>query len=386
MNRCYLDHATTTPLDPRVREAMRPFLEERFGSPSASHRRGREARQAVEAARNAVAALVGCSPEEIVFTASATEANNLALKGSVLAAPRGGRILACSTEHISILHPLRTLARTGIEVVLLPVDARGRLDPATLERELRRGALLVIVAHASAEIGTLQPVADHSRIARAAGVPLHCDATASAGLCPLPGDTALPALLTLTPHLFLGPQGVAALRVEAGHRLRPIIEGGSQEAGLRPGTASVADLVGFGRAAELALSERADQAAAAVRLAHLFRDTLRSRLADFEFTGDPGNRLPGHVSLCVRGAEAEALLRDLDAAGIEAASGSACTTEVGKPSHVLLAIGVDPVRARGALTFMFGAGNGPEDALRAAEALAAAAARLRSLSPLERRG
>lgn len=386
MNRCYLDHATTTPLDPRVREAMRPFLEERFGSPSASHRSGREAREAVETARNAVAALVGCPPEEIVFTASATEANNLALKGSASAAPRGGRVLACSTEHISVLHPLRALARTGIEVVLLPVDARGRLDPALLERELRHGALLVTVAHASAEIGTLQPIADHDRIARAAGVPLHCDAAASAGLCPLPGGPALPALLTLTPHLFRGPQGVAALRVQTGHRLRPLIEGGSQEAGLRPGTASVAALAGFGRAAEIALAERVERAGEAIRLADLFRDTLRSRLDDVEFTGDAGNRLPGHVSLCVRGAEAEALLRDLDAVGIEAASGSACTTEVGKPSHVLLAIGIDPVLARGALTFMFGAGNGPEDALRAAEALAAAAGRLRSLSPLERKG
>jgi cysteine desulfurase len=386
MNRCYLDHATTTPLDPRVREAMRPFLEERFASPSASHRSGREAREAVDAARVAVAALVGCPPEEIVFTASATEANNLAVKGSTVAAPRGGRILACSTEHISILHPLKTLARTGLEVVLLPVDARGRLDPASLERELRHGALLVTIAHGSAEIGTLQPIADLSRIARAAGVPLHCDAAATAGLSPLPCDPALPTLLTVTPHLFRGPQGVAALRVEAGHRLRPLIEGGSQESGLRAGTASVAALVGFGRAAEIALAERADRGGAAVRLADLFRDTLRSRLTDFEFTGDPGNRLSGHVSLCVRGAEAEALLRDLDAAGIEAASGSACTTEVGKPSHVLLAIGIDPVLARGALTFMFGAGNGPADALRAAEALTAAAARLRGLSPLEGRG
>jgi cysteine desulfurase len=386
MNRCYLDHATTTPLDPRVREAMLPYLEERFGNPSSPHRRGRESREAVEAARESVAALVGCPPEEIIFTASATEANNLALKGSTFPAQRGGRILACSTEHISILHPLKSLARTGVEVVLLPVDARGRLDPETLERELRHGALLVTVAHASAEIGTLQPIADHSRIARAAGVPLHCDATATAGLWPLPQDPASPALLTLTPHLFRGPQGVAALRVETSHRLRPLIEGGSQEGGLRPGTASVAALVGFGRAAGIALAERADRAAAAARLAELFRDKLRSSLTDFEFTGDPGNRLPGHVSLCVRGAEAEALLRDLDAAGIEAASGSACTTEVGKPSHVLLAIGVDPVLARGALTFMFGAGNGATDALRAAEALTAAAARIRSLSPLERSG
>jgi cysteine desulfurase len=384
MNRCYLDHATTTPLDPRVREAMRPWLEERFGSPSAPHRRGREASEAVEAARAAVAALVGCRAEEIVFTSSATEANNLALKGTALAARRGGRILACSTEHISILHPLKTLARSGHEVVLLPVDARGRLDPASLERELRQGALLVSIAHASAEIGTLQPIAEHDRIARAAGVPLHCDAAATAGLWPLPRDPASPALLTLTPHLFQGPQGVAALRVESGHHLRPLIEGGIQEAGLRPGTASVAALVGFGRAASIALAERADRAAAADRMAGLFRDGLRSRLTDFEFTGDPAHRLPGHVSLCVRGAEAEALLRDLDAAGIEAASGSACTTEAGKPSHVLLAIGIDPVLARGALTFMFGAGNAPGDPLRAVEALTAAAARIRSLSPLGR--
>jgi cysteine desulfurase len=384
MNRCYLDHATTTPVDPRVREAMWPFLDDRFGSPSAIHRRGREARAAIETARAAVAALVDCPGEEIVFTASATEANNLAVKGTALASPGGGRILAAATEHISILHPLRTLARTGFEVVLLPVDKQGRLEPATLQREARRGDLLVTVAQASAEIGTLQPIAELVRIARAAGVPLHCDAAATSGLVPLPGIPSKPPLLTLTPHLFGGPQGVAALRVETGHSLRPLIEGGIQEAGLRPGTPSVAAIAGFGRAADIVRADRAEKAAAATRLAGDFKTRLSTRLEGVEFTGDPGDRLPGHVSLCVRGAEAEALLRDLDAAGIEAASGSACTTEVGKPSHVLLAIGLDPVLARGALTFMFGAGNGPEDPLRAADALTAAVSRIRGLSPLER--
>jgi cysteine desulfurase len=201
---------------------------------------------------------------------------------------------------------------------------------------------------------------------------------------PPPGEAALPTLLALTPHLFGGPQGVAALRVASGHRIRPLIEGGAQEAGLRPGTASVAAIAGFGRAAGIVRAEREERAAAAARLAEEFRKRLAVGLAGIEFTGDPGDRLPGHVSLCVRGAEAEALLRDLDAAGIEAASGSACTTEVGKPSHVLVAMGIDPVLARGALTFMFGPGNGSGDPQRAAEALAAAANRIRSLSPLER--
>jgi len=380
--RLYADHATTTPLDPRVRAAMLPFLGDEYGSPLSLHARGRRIQHLVEAARADVATLLGVTPDEILFAGSATEANNLALKGTLQAASPGTRVLAAATEHISVLHPLRTLARAGLELRLLPVDGLGMLDPDLLRRELRGGAALVSVAHASAEIGTLQPIADLAQIARAAAVPMHCDATASAGLVALGDAEHLPDLVTFAPHLFGGPQGIAALRAARGHRLRPLVEGGTQEGGLRAGTQSVAGIAGFAAAAMLARSERAERAARAAALADDLRHRILKAVADVVLTGHPGMRLPGHLSLCVDGVEAEAALRDLDEAGVEAASGSPCTTTAGKPSHVLEAIGIPPRLARGALTFMFGAGNGPGDAERVAAALSAAATRLRALGPI----
>lgn len=381
MPRIYLDHATTTPLDPRVRHAMQPFLGEEFGSPSSLHRRGREARATVAGARAAVSRLLEAAPEEILFTASATEANNLAIKGVALAAKGRGRILAAATEHLSVLHPLRSLEREGFEVVLLPVDSEGVVDRNCVARELARGALLLSVAHASAEIGTLQPVDDLARLAEEHDIPFHCDASVTAGLLPWTGTGRRADLVTLTPHLFNGPQGVAALCVRGSRRLKPLIEGGSQEGGLRAGTEPLAALVGFGVAADLAVQEGPTRAGLAEGRAQDLRRRLTSALDGVLFTGAPHNRVPGHLSLCVRGAEAEAILRDLDALGIEASSGSACATEVGKPSHVLEAIGVDPAMARGALTFMFGFGNADGDAALASESLERAVRRLRAIGP-----
>ena len=381
MRRIYLDNATTTRPDPRVRSAMAPYLGRAFGSPSAPHARGRAAREAIETARASVARLVDAPPEEILFTSSATEANNLALKGLALASPPG-RLLAAATEHISVLHPLLRLARGGHELVLLPVDPFGRIDLDRLRKELAQGAVLLTMAHASAEIGTLQPLAEAAVLARAAGVPFHCDAAASAGLR-IPGFTlGDPDMLTLTPHLFHGPQGVAALRLRAGTRLLPLVEGGGQEGGLRAGTEPLAAIVGFGVAADLAMSEGARRAATAAERARELRERLETTLPGLRLTGHPAERLPGHLSLCVAEVDAEAVLRALDDAGIEATSGSACATIVGKPSHVLEAVGVGARLARGALTFMFGPGNRDGDAARTALVLGQAVQRLRALSPL----
>jgi len=379
MRRINADHLSTTPLDPRVRAAMLPYLGRNQGNPSSLHQRGGAARAVVEEARGEVAALLACPAEEILFAGSATEANNLAVKGIALAHPKGGRLVAAATEHLSILHPLRSLAKLGYEIILLPVDRHGRIDPARLDRALAPGAILASVAHASAEIGTLQPIAALARVARARGVPLHVDATASAGHVELAADAA--DLVTLTPHLFYGPQGTAALRVRTGVAIRPIIEGGTQEGGLRPGTEPVAMLAGFGAAARILLVERAARAARATRLAGLFRRTLDARLDGLTFTGHPRDRLPGHVSLCVAGVEAEAVIVALDAAGIEAASGSPCTTQARRASHVLEAIGLDAILARGALSFTFGEDNREGDPAAIARSLAAVVLRLRRLAP-----
>jgi cysteine desulfurase len=376
-----IDRATTTPLSPEVAEAMRPWLRGGTSIPAASGRRGRAAREALDGARASVAALCGASPDEIVFTASATESNNLALKGIAAAAPRPGRLIAAATEHHSVLHPLRTLERLGHQVVLLPVDAHGAVDPEAVRRALRDGGGLVVsIAHASGEIGTIQPIADLARVTREAGVPFHCDASLSLGRVPFPGPPDAPDLVTATAHLMGGPPGAAALRIRRGLRVRPLVEGGLQEGGLRAGTEALALLVGFGVAADRAGAAHLANAPGSAA-ATACRRRLLEILPDTRLTGHPETRLPGHLSLCLRGVEAEAVLLGLEEEGIEAGSGSACTTEAGKPSHVLLALGIDPVLARGAVTLAFGEEHTPDDGRRAAEALGRVVPRLRSLSP-----
>jgi cysteine desulfurase len=381
--RIYVDHASTTPAAPEVMEAMLPYLGDRFGNASSLHARGLYAHEGVERARESVAALLGVPSGEVLFTSSASESNNLALKGIAMAAGnRRQTLLAAATEHISVLHPLRTLERQGFRVRLLPVDRQGLLDPDELRRALDRDTLLVSVAHASAEIGTLQSLPQLCRVTHAHGVPLHCDATLTAGALAWPSGPDAPDLVTLSGHLFYGPQGIAALRVRAGLRLAPLIEGGAQEGGMRAGTEPVAIVAGFGAAARLAVAEMGRRGARASLLAARLRGHLGDALGGVEYTGHPERRVPGHLSLCVRGVDAEALLRALDAEGIEAASGSACTTAVRKTSHVLEAIGVDPVTARGALTISFGETNRDSDSGRVAAALGQTVSRLRALSPL----
>jgi cysteine desulfurase len=381
--RVYLDHLSTTPLAPEVREAMLPFLGDRFGNPSSPNLPGRSARRIVDGAREQVAALLCARFEEIIFTGSATEANNLALKGLAFGARRrDGLLLAAATEHTSVLHPLRTLSRQGFRSALLPVDGAGVLRLDRLAEALEERPLLVSIAHASPEIGTLQPLQEIVAMTQARGVPLHTDATATAGLLDWPPDSPLPDLLTLTPHLFYGPPGIGALRVRDGMRLAPLIEGGQQERGLRAGTESLAAIAGFGAAAALAVRLRRRRRERAAGLALRTRELLEPRLAGIVPTGHAGQRIPGLLSFCLAGIEAEALLQALQEEGIDAASGSACTTEVGKPSHVLEAIGVDPVLARGALTLAFGEANDEADPDLVAAALPRLVTRLRELSPV----
>jgi cysteine desulfurase len=381
MRRLYLDHGTTTPLDPRARAAMAKWLESDFGSASSPTGRGARARETLAAARRQVAGLLRADADEILFVASASEANNLAVKGIAAAAGRRGRWLAAATEHVSILHPLRTLEREGHDVVLLPVDGHGLVDPEMVRRTLRPDDLLLCVAHASAEIGTIQPVEDLHRVAREAGVPFHCDASATLGFVPWP-ESGPADLVTAASQTLYGPQGAAALKVAQGLALRPLIEGGTQEGGRRAGTEPLALLAGFGAAAEAARLETAGRAAVASPLAGALRAAIGASLQGVVFTGHPGRRVPGHLSLCVRGVEGEALLRALDDRGVEASSGSACTTALGKPSHVLLACGMDPVLARGAVGFQFGREHPEADAGRVAQALLSAVASLRALSPI----
>ncbi len=379
----YLDNASTTRLDPRVAACMLPFLAEVYANPGSPHSLGREARASVQEARACVAALVGCEAGEVVFTASATEANNLALKGIYRSrGRRGGRLLVSVIEHPSVLHPARTLAGEGAEVEELPVDSVGRLDLAALRRGLERGACLVSVMHGNPEIGTLQPISEAAALAHEAGALFHTDAAATAGLAPGLWKEAGADLMTLSPHLFHGPKGIAALVVRRGTRLRPQEEGGVQEAGLRAGTEPVALAAGFGAAARLALEDSPARARRLSRLSSILRTRLEESLPDWVLTGDPGDRIPGHLSLCLRYVEGEAVLGLLDEEGILAGSGSPCTREVMKQSHVLKAVGVDPVLGRGSIQFSFGHFNREEDLEELVRVLPRVVERLRRLSPL----
>jgi cysteine desulfurase len=396
----YLDYAASAPLREEALAAMLPLLERPAANPSSQHGQGRAARAAVETAREQVAALVGADPSEVVFTSGGTEADNLAVKGAVLARPPGDRHLVCSAvEHHAVLDAAAwTEADAGARVDLAPVDELGRVEPDRLAALLRPGrTALVAVMAANNEVGTGQPVAAVAELAHAAGAVLLCDAVQAAGLpgVDLAGDGI--DLLALAGHKLGGPTGVGALVVRSGTSLRPLLHGGGQERGLRSGTLPAAAIAGFGAAAEAALAERHSGAAASLA-------ALRSRLLaglhalapDLQLNGDPdpkagggpgpgpvihggpGGGLPGLVSVRVPGRRAEDLLLLLDRHGVACSAGSACASGAVAPSHVLVAMGRDPVAARETVRFSLGHASTQADV---DAALAAVAQALEVLAP-----
>ena len=380
---CYLDHAATAPLDPRVAEEMRPFVSGGWcGNPSSLHAPGRHARAAVDDARQHVATLLHASPDEIVFTASGTEASNLALVGAMTPAP-GGHLVTSAFEHPAVLATARHLEERGWAVTYLPVGADGLVDPDALRRALRPETRLVSVMVANNVVGTIQPWVELGRIAREHGALFHTDAVQGVGKLPLDVGAQPIDLLSLSAHKLGGPQGVGALFVRRGLRLGPVTHGGGQEGGLRAGTENVPAIVGLGRAAELARAEMAVEAARLVGLRDRIIDEVLARLPGAYLIGDRFRRLPGHVCLGFSGLEGDAirLLLALDQAGIAVSSGSACSSRhAGEPSHVLAAMGHDQLRARGALRISLGRGNDDHDVGYLLDVLPRAVAELRPLT------
>jgi cysteine desulfurase len=356
-SRIYFDHSATTPLDPRVLAAMGPFLGGAFGNPSSLHQEGRVARDAVETARAQLAALLGAQPKEIIFTASGTEADNLALIGAVRAAGKPGHIVTSVIEHAAILETCRFLGTSGTKVTHLAVDSEGMVNPAELLRALQSNVTIVSVMAANNVVGTLQPIEELAHLTKLHGVLFHTDAVQAAGKIPLNVDRLHVDLLSLSAHKLHGPKGIGALYVRNGVRLSPIVFGGGQERGLRSATENVAGIVGFGAAAELARLELAEEA---TRLGQL-RDRITSELtrrfpSSYRF-GHPSQRLPGHLSVGFRGQERNVgkLLSSLDAAGVAVSAGSACSANhSGEPSPVVLAMGYDAERARGLIRISLG--------------------------------
>ncbi len=381
----YLDHSATTPLDGVVLEAMMPYLRENFGNPNSIHAWGRRARQAVEEARGAVASLVGAKDREVFFTGGGSEADNLAIKGTALARQQKGRHLITSAiEHHAVLDVFSWLGKQGFDVTVLSVDETGRVSPKDLERALRPDTTLVSIMFANNEIGTLQPVAELGELCRQRDVLFHTDAVQVVGHLPLDLATLPVDLLTMSAHTMYGPKGVGALFVRRGVRIDPLVHGGGQERGLRSGTENVAGIVGFGAAARLARERLA--AGEHLKEAEL-RDHLLEGLLEVDdvlLTGHRTDRLPFHASVCVRFIEGEALLLRLDAAGIGASSGSACTSGSLDPSHVLLALGLDHATAHGSLRLSLGKDTSREDVDRTRAAFREIVEVLRAMSPFGR--
>jgi cysteine desulfurase len=386
----YLDHAATTPLRPEALEAMLPYLGAQFGNPSSPHAWGRRARAALDEAHERIAAGLGCGPREIVITSGGTEALNLALKGAAWAGKaRGHRIVTTKVEHHAVLHPLQHLEKFGFEVVELPVDRYGRVDPDDVEAALSERTILVALGHANNEVGTIQPVAEVVRRVRAHG-PKGClvavDAIASAPYLRFDVADLGADLVAIAAHKLEGPKGVGALYVRAGTHILGQQQGGTQERHRRAGTEDVAGAVGMGVAFELAVAER-DATARRLRRARERIAAALTALDGVELTGHPKDRLPGLVSVIVRDVEGASIVVKLDLEGIAASVGSACTTGSAEPSHVLAAMGYPEDEARGALRFSLGRSTTEaevDEAIEAVPRIVAAARAAQAALALER--
>jgi cysteine desulfurase len=374
----YLDYASTTPVHPAVLQAIEPYLRGEFGNPSNLYRLGRRAADALEGARAAVARTLGCHDDEIVFTSGGSEADNLAVKGVMLARRDKRHLVTTTIEHSAVLGAAHDLQQHfAVEVTYVPVDASGIVDPSAIAAAIRPNTGLVSVMLANNEIGTIQPVTEIARLAQARGVPVHTDAVQAAGFLDLDVDRLGVAALSLSAHKFYAPKGVGVLYVRRGTPLLPLIHGGSQERGRRAGTQNVAGIVGCGVA--LALVER-HRPVSAPRLATL-RDRLmagiETAVPGAQLNGDRRRRLPGHVSVCLGDVQGESILLELEMEDIYASSGSACHAGSAEPSHVLLAIGRSPELAHTTLRLTLGAPTTGAEIERVLDVLPAAVRRLR---------
>ena len=383
MKRVYFDYANTGPVDPRVLKEMMPYFQEVFGNPSSLHDFGQTAAEAVDKAREKIAGLIGSSKEEIIFTASSTEANNFALKGIALAnRRRGEHIVISQIEHFSVLHPAKTLEKWGFEVTYLPVDKYGLIDPSRIEEAITRETILISIMHANNEIGTIEPIEEISKVARKKGVYLHSDASATVGIIPVNVQKLGVDALTFSAQSLYGPKGAGVLFLKKGVRIMPLMEGGIQEEGRRPGTENVPAIVGLGKASELAKAELEERSKILTPLRDKLMRELPQRIKDLRINGHPERRLPNNVDVCVEFIEGESILMLLNSKGIAVSSGSACTSRALKASHVLTAIGVPAAVAQGSLLFSLGVGNNEEEVGYLLETLPPIVERLRQMSPL----
>jgi cysteine desulfurase len=361
--RIYLDNAATTRVDKRVIDAMVPYYEEEYGNASSLHGFGTAAKDAIETARTQMAQFINCKPEEVVFTSSGTEANNFALKGISFAnRHKGNHIIISSIEHDCIINTCRWLETQGFIVSYLPVDNQGLIDPNLIKQYINSKTILVSVMHVNNEIGTIQPISEIGKICKELGVYFHSDACQSFGKIPI--DMTNIDLLTINAHKIYGPKGVGALIIKNGTAITPLLHGGGQESGLRSSTENIAGIAGFVKASELSFVEMKTESRRISMLRQKLINVLSDDIEGLYFNGDLTHRLPHNLNFCISGLEGESirLLLLLDDAGIAISSGSACSSNGNNPaSHVLQAIGLNPLEARGSIRISLGRYNTEAD-------------------------
>src|SRR5580692_593158 len=380
MRRVYLDNNATTPVLPEVFEAMRPYFSERFGNASSIHHHGQETRAAVEGARDAVAALLGCRASEIVFTSGGTESDNLAIAG--LTAP-GDHAITSSVEHHAVLHAVKHLEKIGCEITCLPVDGRGLVDPDDVRRALRPNTKLISIMMANNETGVLQPFEEIGRVAAEADVFFHTDAVQAAAKIPIDVGCIGCDALSISGHKFHAPQGVGALYLRKGTRLQPLFHGGRHERSRRAGTENVPGIVALGKAAQLAKEalDRSDNHKMAAMRDRLEQGIL-AQVDEAGVNGESATRVPNTTNLHFDHIDGEAVVIALDLKGLAVSTGAACSSGAIEPSHVLTAMGQRPEQARGSIRFSLGKQNSGEDVEFALSLVPQTVARLRDLSPV----
>ncbi|MFQ6136907.1 MAG: cysteine desulfurase NifS [Candidatus Hydrothermarchaeales archaeon] len=383
MREVYMDYSAAMPVDPRVVEAMMPYFTDSFGNPSSLHYLGREANDALTESRVKIAELVGSKPEEILFTSGGTESNNLAIKGVARRnKERGNHIITTDIEHISVLNICKYLEKEGFEVTHIPVDSYGVVDVEKLEEAIRDTTILISVMYANGEVGTIQPIEEIGEIADEKNIHFHVDAVPAAGQIPIDVVKEHIDLMSISSNDMYGPKGTGALYVKKGVRILPTVHGGGQEKGLRSGSEDIPNIVGMGKAAEIAKSEMKEEGKRLTKLRDKLINGILNNIEESFLNGHPTKRLPNNASVRFRYIEGESLLLDLEMEGIAASTGSACQSKTLLPSRVLTSMGISHEETNGSLQFTLGRYNKDEDVDYVLEVLPNIVKRLRAMSPL----
>jgi cysteine desulfurase len=378
-----MDNSATSPLDPEVLREMIPFLKEEYGNASTFYSLGREARKALEIAREDVAAIIGASPQEIIFTSGGTESDNMAIKGTAYRwQDKGKHIITSTIEHPAVRETCKYLETRGFEVTYLPVYEEGIVRIADLKEAIREDTILITIMHANNEIGTIQPIAEIGKIAQEEGIYFHTDAVQSVGKIPVDVKELNVDLLSISAHKLYGPKGVGALYVRKGIVLEPLIHGGGHERGIRPGTENIPGIVGLGKACSMAIIDLEENGTKMTQLRDKLIDGVLSEIDESYINGDRTKRLPNNANFRFAGIEGESLVLHLDAKGIAASTGSACSSKTLEPSHVLRALGLEDVDSHGSLRLSLGKENKLEDIEYTITSIKEAVETLRKLSPL----